>query len=146
MSQESKKGGKIVPVNKDVELMSVDNIIAKLFRKILFDLGANDYTRFSSLLEIYVRNYGSTDFENLKDRSSERNNLRKELLKDRITFKVFATKALRFLGIGMFDLSITLYHPNGRQTVHTISRIRFTDLRANEFTGTSPEQDEQDEE
>lgn len=146
MSQESKKGGKIVPVNKDVEMMSVDNIIAKLFRKILFDLGANDYTRFSALLERYIRNYGSTDFANLKDRSSERNNLRKELLKDRITFKVFATKALRLLGIGMFDISITLHHPNGRQTVHTLSRIRFTDLRANEYTNSESEKDEEEQE
>ena len=124
------KGGKLVPIEKDVALISTDNIIAKMFRRIMIDLGANNYAKFNYLLERYVMKYGTKDLINLKDRSSERNNIRKELLKDVMSFKVFASKAIRFLGILKFDVTITLHHPNGQKTAHTLC-INMTEISRN---------------
>ena len=91
-----------------------DSVLASLFRSILLDLNIN-WPRFDTLLGEYVsRNIQSGG---LKDKSSQRGNLKRELLGDSVTWKVFC-KGLRFLHIWKFQITIHAYHANGRITVH----------------------------
>jgi hypothetical protein len=55
--------------------------------------------------------------QNIKERSSARGNLRKELMRPVMTWKVFC-KGLRFIKIKRFSIIIRLYHSNGIVTDH----------------------------
>ena len=92
-----------------------DSVLASLFRTILMDLGITAI-RFEKLLDRYIIQAKLPN--NIKEASSQRGNLRKELLKTTMTWKVFI-KGLMFLNIIKFDVSIRLHHPNGRLTEHT---------------------------
>jgi len=103
-----------------------ESVLASLFRSIIFDLGIG-IERFNVLVERYmVRAHLPT---NLKEASSVRGNLRKELLKPSMSWKVFI-KGLKFLNIKKFDLNVTLYHASGRTTEH--SKVVILDPTAGE--------------
>jgi hypothetical protein len=97
-----------------------DSVLASLFRTILMDLGITAI-RFEKLLDKYIIQAKLPN--NIKDASSQRGNLRKELLKTTMTWKVFI-KGLMFLNVIKFDISVKLYHPNGRLTEH-IKTVRL---------------------
>jgi hypothetical protein len=92
-----------------------DSVLASLFRSILLDLGIN-WGRFDALLSEYVGRNLQT--EGNKDKSSQRGNLKRELLGDSVTWKVFC-KGLKFLHVWKFQITIHAHHENGKITVHS---------------------------
>jgi len=97
-----------------------DSVLASLYRSILHDLQIKLY-RFDQLLVNYVA-VMHRSATNIKDRTSVKSNLYKELLKSKITFKVFM-KGLRVLNIKKFDLVVRLHHANGTITTHEKSVV-----------------------
>lgn len=106
-----------LPFGKEIRTGTTDSILASLFRTVLADLGIN-VNRFNTLLNKYIVHANIP--MNTKEISSVRGNLKKELLKSVMTWKVFV-KGLLFLGITKFDITIRLYHANGRITDHAKS-------------------------
>ena len=106
-------------VAKDIKSGDSGSILAGLFSTIMFDLGI-DAKRFNILIERYMRR--SNPNLNLKDASTMRGSLKKELLKDSISWKVFI-KGLVFLNIKRFKIVLELEHYNGYTTKHEKSII-----------------------
>lgn len=102
------------PYGGEIRTGSTDSILASLFRTILFDLGITP-NRFNSLLERYIITANIP--KNIKEISSLRGNLKKELLKTTMTWKVFI-KGLVFLSVKKIDISIRLHHSNNKITEH----------------------------
>lgn len=96
-----------------------DSVLASMFLKILYDLGINE-TRWNHLMTNYVMDKRNCIPANNRDQSSARGNLQKELLKRKMTWKVFC-KGIRFLNITKFDFVIRAHHANGKITEHTKS-------------------------
>lgn len=92
-----------------------DSVLASLFRLIQFELGVTP-ERFNRLMENYMRNANIPN--NLREASSLRGNLKKELQKDTMSWKVFI-KALVFLNIKKFKITLELYHENKHITQHS---------------------------
>ncbi len=107
------------PYGNEIKTGTSDSILASLFRTILHDLGITA-TRFNILLEKYIIKAGIP--KNVKDISSQRGNLKKELLKNTMTWKVFI-KAMIFLNVNKIDIRIRLHHPTGTITEHHKSVI-----------------------
>ena len=97
-----------------------DSILAKMFANIINDTGIN-FDKWNMLMNTYIRDPRNSIPNNDRDQSSERGNLRKELLKDKMTWKVFC-KGMRLLNFPRFDLTLTLYHNDPKKTIssHTI--------------------------
>lgn len=93
-----------------------DSILAAMFQGIRNDLGINTI-KWNDLMENYVRDPKNCIPNNIRDRASARGNLAKELLKNKMSWKVFC-KSLRFFNILKFDLIIRAHHPNGKITEH----------------------------
>jgi len=104
-------GDKIV--NNEVS-KGVDGILANLFRTILYKHGVNTM-KFNRLLERYINKTYKTITS--KEATSVRGNLRKELLKNKMSWKVFL-KGLYFLNIVKFDLVLKLHDQNGNVVIH----------------------------
>lgn len=95
----------------------VDSILASLFQSILVELGVNA-AKFNVLMEQFLSDHRNQLPENIRDKSNVRGNLRKELLKPHMTWKVFC-KGLRFLNISRFEIAITLHHSTRPPTTHS---------------------------
>jgi hypothetical protein len=96
----------------------VDSVLAALFQKILFDLRIRE-NQFHRLMESFLMNPRNARIGDVKDRSRARGNLKKELFKSTMTWRVFI-KAMRFLNIPKFELVIRLHHHNKTITEHDI--------------------------
>ncbi len=97
----------------------VDGILASLYRQILFSHGVNT-AKFNRLMEFFIRKTNKQ--VSTKEATSIRGNLRKELLKGKMSWKVFL-KGLYFLNIVKFDITIKLHEASGRISVHEKSII-----------------------
>jgi hypothetical protein len=104
------------PFGDDIRNGTSDSVLASLFKTILMDLGITAM-RFDQLIDRYMV---AALISNIKEVSSQRGNLKKELLKSQMSWKVFI-KGLVFLNISKFDITVTLTHANGRSTIHTKS-------------------------
>ena len=91
-----------------------DKMLASMFRGILLDLNVTP-VEFTGLLDAYI--VKSKVPNNVKEVNSFKNNIRKELLADRVTWKVFI-KGLVFLDVQSFHLTIDLIHAINRVTKH----------------------------
>lgn len=110
----------------DIRSGGSDSVLASMFQKIMHDLGIN-HTRWNHLMTQYVLDKNNCIPNNNKDQSSARGNLQKELLKKKMTWKVFC-KGIRFLNILKFDLIIRAHHPNGKVSEH-IKSVSFGDIQ-----------------
>ncbi len=102
---------------RSVNTSSTDSILGGLYRNILSTLGLENMMKFNTLMENFLRDPRNGIPANIKDRSSARGNLKKELLRNHMTWKVFC-KGLRFLNVPRFEISICLHHRNGDKTFH----------------------------
>ncbi len=91
-----------------------DIVLATAFKAIMHKLGVN-ISRFMKLIADYI--VRSNVPINTKEISSTRGNLKKELFKNAITWKVFV-KGLSFLQVKRFTLYIYLHHYRGTITEH----------------------------
>jgi len=94
---------------------NVDSVLSSLFRSIMFNIHM-DNMKFSRLMDKYIIKAGIT--YNTKESTSVKGNLKKELLSEKMSWKVFI-KGLVFLNVYKFDLTIRLYHSNDITTEHT---------------------------
>ena len=101
---------------RNVRRSSTESILAALYRNILKKLGIENMA-FDKLMECFLRDPRNGIPANIKERSSARGNLRKELLRDYMTWKVFC-KGLRFINVPRFSITICLHHRNGNKTYH----------------------------
>jgi hypothetical protein len=92
--------------------------LAKLFRKILFDLGVNEFWANNRVRQ-YLEDPTNRIPNNPSARSSARGNLFKELASDRMTFNVLV-KGLKFLGPLKASFAVTVQWTPSRSTTHVI--------------------------
>lgn len=96
---------------------SPGSVLKHLLNQIVEDLAITD-SRFSNLMEKFVRDPYNNIPNNSKDRNQNRNNLIKEFNAPSISFKVFC-KFLRFIRLVKFEIIIKAHHPNKTITVHS---------------------------
>ena len=97
-----------------------EGILANLFKGILNDLRitAGKGSRWEDLMRNFLNDRRNGIRQNDRDRSSARGNLAKELLKPKMTWKVFC-KGMRFIGLTKFEISIVAHHYSGQKTIHS---------------------------
>lgn len=120
-------------IKKEVRSGSGDMALAALFKDICQETSI-DTNKFSWFMELYLSDRRNGVPQNVKDRASVRGNVRKELLSDNLSWKVFC-KALRFIDVEKFELSIMLVHKSGSKTYHSIKPISLGE--ANYYPGTN---------
>ncbi len=116
------------PFGQDIRTGTSDSVLASMFKTILMDLGITAM-RFDQLIDRYMVN---ALISNIKEVSSQRGNLKKELLKAQMSWKVFI-KGLVFLGVVRFELALTLHHANGKATIHSkVIKLDNVDKESND--------------
>lgn len=113
MSNETKPKNRIIKIGSPVPTGHISSVLASLYRKIL-EAGSVDNARFSAAVDRYIQR--TTSERNMHLRSSTRGNLKKELLRERVSWKVFA-KGLMVLGFLKFEIAIKLTAPNGDELI-----------------------------
>jgi hypothetical protein len=94
----------------------VDVVLAFLFQKIL-QVHCSNHQRFDYLMLRYLADEKNHFPQNIRDKTSIRGNLRKELLKTTMSWKVFC-KGLCFLEIHSININTVLLHPGQKTTSH----------------------------
>lgn len=126
-----------LPFGDMIRSGGVDAILSALYRRILQDINLDSVSTFENLLAKYVlKNYKNTT--SIKEQSALRAAMRKELLKNKMTFKVFV-KGLRVLNVRRFKITIELEHANRKTTVHTLPVINSHDTETDESQDPSNE-------
>lgn len=101
-------------LKKEREITDSNKAISVLFSDILYELDITT-NKFSKLIADYIEKANIPS--NIKEVSSTRGNIKKELLKNTISWKVFI-KGLIFLKVNKFDIGLSLHHTNGKVTTH----------------------------
>ena len=104
-------------------LYQTESVLASAFKDIMFKMGVNPQ-RFMQLISDYI--IKAKIPTNMKEVSSTRGNLKKELFKKAITWKVFV-KGLAFLHVQRFTITIGLHHWRGDVTEHKFP-VKIDDL------------------
>lgn len=112
-------------VAKEIASGGADSILAILFRDIL-TVCRLDHGKLSWLMERFLSDRRNGIPQNVKDRASARGNIRKEIFGESISWKVLF-KALRFINVSKFQVTLTLYHDNGKTTTHGTKIINLGD-------------------
>ncbi len=94
----------------------INGILARLFRKILFNLRVGG-KEWSSLMFDYLNDPKNMLPNNRKDQTSIRGNIAKEISRPQMTWKVFC-KGLRILQVAEFELKIVITRRNGETSEH----------------------------
>lgn len=115
-----------LPFGEKIKYGGTDSILAALYRKILDDIHLRDVSAFENLLVRYI---GKTyrNISNIKEQTSVKSNVRKELLKTKMSLKVFI-KGLRVLNIRRFEFIIRIEHANRTVTQHSLPVIDSFDM------------------
>lgn len=114
--QHIQRGGVVIPAR--AKSGGTDIVLANLWQKIASDdpvNGGMSFNRWSKWMESYLDDPRNGIKNNTKDRASARGNLTKEILKDKMTWKVFC-KALRFINVIKFRITIEPQWANGTTT------------------------------
>ena len=102
-----------------------DIVLADLWLKVASDVPVKNnnepvklgisFNSWNKWMDSYLNDPRNGIKNNTKDRASARGNLSKEILKDKMTWKVFC-KALRFINVIKFKVTIEPQWANGRTT------------------------------
>lgn len=114
MRSKHNKRDKNKPLVAPLRSGASESVLASLYRAILFNLNM-DIPKFTRLTDQYIIRAGIP--YNSKESTSVRGNLKKELLGDRMSWKVFM-KGLVFLNVNKFKLTVELHHNNNTITKH----------------------------
>ncbi len=95
-------------------------VLASLFREIAFGMKIQDLATWNALMTRFIDDPINAVPTGKKDRSSARGNLSKELMKNHLSWNVFCNKAMRFLGLTKFKITITAYREVGKMTIETV--------------------------
>jgi hypothetical protein len=115
-----------LPFGEKIKYGGTDSVLAALYRKILDDIHLRDVSAFENLLVKYI-NKTYRNISNIKEQTSVKSNIRKELLKTKMSLKVFI-KGLRVLNIRRFELLIRIEHANRTVTQHSLPVIDSFDM------------------
>lgn len=96
------------------DISKTDNVVSVIFHDLMFALQI-DTRHFMNLIADYI--VKSDVPINTSEVSSARGNLKKELFKSSITWKVFI-KGLMFIRVKRFEIGLYLYHQSGKMTFH----------------------------
>lgn len=132
-----------VRVRDPAETRGIGGILAGLFRTILHEnnVGGN---KFEILLSDFINNARRGVMASRVKRHFTRGNLRRELEKGTMTFKVFM-KGLRFMKIRFVTISVELTHASGRKSTHSAKvDLGGADIQA-ELVNDDSEKDDKDE-
>ena len=110
-------------------VMQADDVLAKLFRIICLDLGILPET-WLLLMERYLDNPRNGVGKSIKARSTEKNNLKRALESDTMTFKVLQ-KAIKFLGEYETTFIVELKNPRTGEIIK--NHIRLLDAPMEEI-------------
>lgn len=94
----------------------IRNVLFVLFSDMLVHLKI-DAMKWSHLMNNYIKKQ-APHFQNRRDMTSIRGNLNKEFTRGNMTWKVF-NKAMMFLGVVRFRITIDAQYENGRVSSHT---------------------------
>lgn len=119
-SPQQKTQAPVLPVKfEPIKSGGTDSVLAAWFRKILFELTV-DPNRWNQLMNAYILDPRNGIKGNNKEQSSARGNLQKELMKRKMTWKVFC-KGIRFLNVFKFEMDIRLFHVSGKISHHSLT-------------------------
>lgn len=93
-----------------------NGVLSRLFRQMLKNLNITNYN-WEGYMADFLRDVGARSQKDSRTKTSMRGNLTKEFQKEQMTWKVFC-KAVRFLQVMRFELTLTAYHSDGRVTIH----------------------------
>lgn len=110
---------KVIPFGKEITKGSVGSILSRFFRNIMHSIGV-EQGRFDDLIRRYIQK--ALLDPNRVERATARASLGKDLLKISMTWKTFI-KGLAFLNVLKFELSMRLYHANGKVTDHRLDVV-----------------------
>lgn len=106
--------------------------LSRLFRQMLKDLNISGY-QFGLLMSKFLSDPRNHIPDNKKDQTSNRGNLNKEFQKGTMTWKVFC-KAMRFLQIVRFKITLEAVRENGKTTTHVVNvNLELTEPENDEF-------------
>lgn len=109
----------LIPYNEEIKTGTPDSILSSLYRSVLRDLGIEE-SRFYVLIDKYVNRSIST--EDIKELSSIKGNLKKELMKSVMTWKVFI-KGLLVINIAKFDIVVNIKIKDEDQTASVVKIV-----------------------
>lgn len=126
------------------ETRGTGGILAHLWRQITLDLAIGG-NRFEILLTDFIAQAKRNVPANRVSRHFTRGNLRRELEKPTMTFKVFM-KAMRLVKARKMKFSVELTHSNGRVTLHStevdLGGAQFTEDMMNDAMNSKEDKDE----
>lgn len=114
--------------NKNLQEMLVDpdkkvhestNILAKLFRTVLYDLNV-DYSQLNRNIIAYLDKQQLSVKKSTKEQTREKGNLVKELSSNSLTWNNFV-KGLQVINPISAEIRLTLRWRRGRETIHTVN-------------------------
>lgn len=94
----------LIPYGNEIWTGTPDSILSSLYRNVLNDLGIKEFPFYVKIDKFINR---TVKVDDIKELSSIKGNLKKELLKSVMTWKVFI-KGLMVLNVEKFDLAIEI--------------------------------------
>ena len=101
-------------IEAEKQIENSGTILSGIFKEAMFQMDI-DIDKFNEYVHAFIQRAGVP--QNLKEISSARGNLKKELLKPAMTWNLFI-KGMVFLKVKKFDIGISLHHFNGKITQH----------------------------
>jgi hypothetical protein len=121
-------------MKKDPSPRSATGLLAKFYHDICANLGINfrrgdgqNSMTLNTLIERWLSDPVNCISQNNHDRQTSRTNIVKEITAKEMSWKTFI-KGIKFINVNKFELTVTLWHKNGTQTVHSTTVV--TDIEA----------------
>lgn len=133
----------VTSIDNSISTGDSQSILSRIFRNFLHQLtnaeisntlSGSTFDVFNTMVERYILSsmrYRHSNITNIKETSSIRGNLKKELLKSSMSWKVFI-KSLKFLGVRKFEIRITI-HTNARKTFVEEQVVHIADIDMFDF-------------
>lgn len=117
-------------VDPDKKVNESTNILAKLFRTVLYDLNV-DYSQLNRNIIAYLDKQQLSVKKSAKEQTREKGNLVKELSSHSLTWNNFV-KGLQVINPVSAEIRLTLRWRRGRETIHTVN-VNVQSLGDNEI-------------
>lgn len=117
-------------VDPDKKVNESTNILAKLFRTVLYDLNV-DYGQLNRNIIAYLDKQQLSVKKSVKEQTREKGNLVKELSSNSLTWNNFV-KGLQVINPVSAEIRLTLRWRRGRETIHTVN-VNVQSLGDNEI-------------
>lgn len=104
--------------DKKISNREEGSVLAKLFRKIIMDLGINS-NKFNQLVSSYVNRVNRKNSNATK--LTYKSHIISKLKKDTLTWKVFITGLFGILNVREVKFIVVLKHDKGDKTTHEIT-------------------------